>query len=457
MQIRLIKFVKTISVIAFLCIGQFACAQDTTSSQPNILFFFTDDQGWNHHSVPMIVDGEESVAPYFQTPNLERLAESGLFFTSAYSAAPMCNHSRRAMHVGVSAAQVIFSGKSEQEQASATTIAQVMQGAGYRTAHYGKWSPGPSTNGLDFFTESDGNFNNGDGNLNEAGDPKQIFGITERASAFMKESVAADKPFYIQLSHFAPHTQAHSLPDTLVDRQALEAAGQDADLVAMTADLDSGVGALMDKIVELGIEDNTYIVFTSDHGQTDALSANTPLKLGKGTLWEGGIRVPLIISGPGIQADSVSHERVVSLDFFPTFATLAGVTSLPDNLEGGSLLPILHDGSTSKVERLSEDLVMHFPTGSGQATFQPMSVLYDGDYKLVKLYATDELLLFNITEDIGEENDLSDAMPKRVLDMHERMTAYLDDVGVVDFGEDFDPNAPRTAMGMGGMGMVAPQ
>ena len=447
-NVALLCIARTIGLIFLASLAQYSVAQNGVGEQPNILFFFTDDQGWNHHGVSMVVDGAQSPAPYYHTPNLERLAESGMLFPSSYSAAPMCNHSRRSMHVGMSAAQVIFSGKSEREQASATTIAEVMQDAGYRTAHYGKWSPGPSTDGLDFFTETDGNFGNGEGALDEPGDPKQIYGITDRASAFMEESVEANQPFYIQLSHFAPHTPAHALPETAVDREALESAGLNAELIAMTADLDIGVGRLMDKIVELGIEDNTYVIFTSDHGQASSLSSNTPLRSGKGTLWEGGIRVPLIVSRPGIEPGTVSNERVVSLDFFPTFAALAGAEELPEGLEGGSLLPVLYGEDSDSVQRPSEDLIFHFPTGSGQADFQPMSVLYNGDYKLVKLYASDDLLLFNIAEDIGEENDLSGSMLDRVSDMHARLADYLEDVGVVDFGEGFDPNAPP-AMGMG--------
>ena len=424
-------------------------AQDVANSQPNIVFFFTDDQGWNHHSVPMFEDPASANNEYFQTPNIERIAQEGMRFSTAYSAAPMCNHSRRSMHVGKSAAAVVFSGLSEREQERALTIGEMMQSAGYRTAHFGKWSPGPSVAGLAHFDVTDGGLNNGEGNLNEPGDPKQIFGITDRATQFIEESVNQGQPFYVQLSHFAPHTQTHALEETMDKWEDLDQGGRhNPELSAMTEDLDVGVGAILDKLEEMGVSDNTYVIYTSDHGQTSNASDNLPLNLGKGTLWEGGIRVPFIVSGPDIEAGTISHERTVSLDLFPTFAELAGVDDLPEDIEGGSLMPLL-SGASDQINRSREELVLHFPSGSGQATFRPMSVLYLDDYKLVKLYDTEEIQLFNIREDIGEQNNIARLMPDQTNQMHSLMLSYMDDVGVTDFAPEVNEGG---AGGMGGMG-----
>lgn len=409
-------------------------AQSGSDSQPNIVFILADDQGWNHHSVAMFEDPSSANNLYFQTPNIEHIADAGMRFSTAYSAAPMCNPSRRSLHVGKSMSQVMFSGASEEEQAEALTIGEMMRSAGYRTAHFGKWSPGPAVSGLDFYDVSDGGLNNRAGALNEAGDPKQVFGITDRANTFIEESVSMGQPFYMQLSHFAPHVPQHALEATMKKWEDLnQSDNPNPALSAMTEDLDTGVGMLLDKLRELGVLDNTYVIFSSDHGQTVAASANTPLTSGKGTLWEGGIRVPFIVMGPGITAGSISHERTVSLDLFPTFAELAGVVQpLPEEIEGGSLLPLLH-GSSGVIQRPREELVFHFPSGSGQADFRPMSVMYLGNYKLVKLYDTSELMLFNITEDIGEQNNLAENMPGVTKEMHTGLVSYLDEMGVIVF------------------------
>ena len=189
---------------------------------------------------------------------------------------------------------------------------------------------------------------NGDGNIDDPDNPKDIFGITQRSIAFMEASVGAGKPFYMQLSHFAPHVGFQALEETMEKWQGIEPGEIHTDPVyaAMTEDLDTGIGRVLDKLQELGIEANTYVIYTSDHGQTVNRSTNLPLAHGKGTLWEGGMRVPFIVSGPGIMpgtTNDLCRTRVASLDLFPTFAELAGVAeSAPDDLEGGSLVPLLH-------------------------------------------------------------------------------------------------------------------
>jgi len=455
---------KYLTVVLVLGLAGVVGAQTVQSAQPNIVFILADDQGWNHHSVPMFEDASSANSELYQTPNIESIAQAGMRFSAAYSAAPMCNPSRRSLHVGKSMSQVMFSGATEEELAAAFTIGEMMQTAGYRTAHFGKWSPGPSESGLDFYDVSDGGLGNGDGNLNESGDPKQIFGITDCATAFMEDSVSQGKPFYMQLSHFAPHTQPHALAETLERWEALGIGGDhNPALAAMTEDLDDGVGVLLAKLEELGVQDNTYVIYNSDHGQSPGSSDNTPLTSGKGTLWEGGVRVPFIVSGPGIEPGSISHERTLSLDLFPTFAELSGYSQpLPNDIEGGSLLPVLLGSGDGEINRPREELVFHFPSGSGQADFRPMSTIYLGDYKLLKFYDTDEILLFNITGDLAEKNDLANSMPERTEQMHGLLAIYLDDMGVMEFAPATGDGARATeggavgaagARGMRGGGM----
>lgn len=443
-----------VSIAAFASDGR---AQTVAGeSRPNILFIFADDQGWNDLSVPMDDGIPGSKSDFYQTPNIERIAEGGMRFGNAYAAAPMCGPSRSAFHIGKGAAQAMYSEMADEVQATSMTIGEMMQSAGYATAHFGKWNPGPPTAGLQFFETSDGAQGNGDGNTDDPDNPKDIFGITERAITFIEESVNAGRPFFAQLSHFAPHMGIQALEETVGEWQDV-APGEvhsNPAFAAMTENLDTGVGMVLDKLSELGIEDNTYVIYSSDHGHSINASSNLPLKLGKGTLWEGGMRVPLIVSGPGITPGTTSDTRTVSLDLYPTFAELAGVTeSLPDDIEGGNLLPVLQNDGIGEIQRSREELVFHFAQPSGQPNSRAASSIYLGDYKLLKFYDTGELHLFDITEDPAEQNDLADRIPDRVDDMHARLTSYLDAVNATIPDPSTVTGTGAMGMGGGGMGM----
>lgn len=401
------------------------------SAKPNILFIFTDDQGWNNLSVPMDDAIPGSGSDYYATPNIARIADAGMRFSRAYAAAPMCGPSRSSLHVGIGAARAVYSDGAAALQAEAMTLGQMMRSAGYATAHFGKWNPGPPDDGLRFYDASDGPVGNNGGNRNEPENPKDIFGITERAIAFIEQSVSDAQPFYMQLSHFAPHMQIAALEET-IDKWEDIAPGQvhtDPEYAAMMEDLDTGIGMVLDRIEELGIDDNTYVIFTSDHGQAIYASTNDPLSWGKGSLWEGGMRVPLIVSGPGIAPGTTSDVRTVSLDFFPSFAELAGVAdSLPNDLDGGSLLPVLYNDGTGAVQREREELIFHFGQPSGQPNSVAASSVYLDEYKLLKFYDTGELHLYDVFADPAEQNNLADNMPAKVDELHGILTQYLDDV-----------------------------
>ena len=446
------------SAAVLLAAAPFALGQG--SSAPNIILIIADDQGWNHLSVPMDDTLPGSGSDYFQTPNIERIAAAGMRFPNAYAAAPMCGPSRVALHYGKGTAQVMYSEAVDEVRAESMTIGEMMQSAGYATAHFGKWSPGAPEAGLQFYDESDGAAGNGDGNGDDPANPKDIFGITERAVAFMEASVDGGQPFYMQLSHYAPHVGFQTLEETAEKWASIEPGAMHTDPVyaAMTEDLDTGIGRVLDKLQDLGVEDNTYVIYTSDHGQTINRSTNQPLKLGKGSLWEGGMRVPFIVSGPGIAAGTISDARVVSLDFFPTFAELAGAgDALPDDLEGGSLVPVLHGGGDGEVIRAREELVFHFAQPSGQPESRPSSSIYLENYKLLKFYDTGDLQLFDIAQDLREQEDLAGRMPERVEELHQRLTNYLDAVNAtIPDPSTMTPGAgPGAGMGMGAgaMGM----
>lgn len=436
--------------------------------KPNIIFILADDQGWNGLSVQMHPDMPDSKSDYYRTPNIEKLAKGGLIFSRAYAPGPMCSPTRASLQTGKSPAQLGMTNVGGGRQRSApasqklilpthtstlstdeTTIGEVLQRAGYATAWFGKWHLGQAGPGEHGYDEHDGATGNENGNVEDP-NPKDIFGITERGSAFMEKQVKASQPFYLQLWHYAVHGAVLCLEET-EEAYAARPKGKNhinPAYAAMTENLDTGVGMIMKKVEELGIADNTYIVYMSDHGAPLNLSSNLPLAQGKGTLWEGGLRVPLIISGPGVKAGSYCQTPTVGWDLFPTFCELAGVDeTLPKGLEGGSLKPLFASGK-GKVDRLRKEIAFHFPHyGQGGRGKVPHSTILLADYKLIKLYEDDELHLFNLKEDIGEQNDLSKKMPEKVATMHRRLNDYLEEVstGLPTLNPDYDPSAPVQA------------
>ena len=244
----------------------------------------------------------------------------------------------------------------------------------------------------------------------------------------MERQVTAGKPFYLQLSHYAVH-----VPHAAMEKTMRWFAGRDAGVrhsdatyAAMTKDLDTSVGMVLDRIGELGIADNTYVVFMSDNGAGGARNPgeNAPLQRGKATLWEGGIRVPLIVGGPGIKPGGFCHANVVGYDLFATFCDLAGVNDVGDGVEGVSLRRLLR-GETRSIAREGDQIVFHFPHyGVGPAQ-TPESAILAGRWKLIRRYESGDVLLFDLSNDVGETTDLSATMPQKAAELDDRLTAYL--------------------------------
>ena len=408
--------------------------------QPNFIFMVSDDQGWDGLSVQMHDAIAGSKSDFYQTPNLENLAQQGMRFSAAYSPAPVCAPTRCSFQTGKSPAQNHWTKASpimtatdgyklippmhgKNLSSDEITIAEMLKQAGYTTAHYGKWhlgGGGPDNHGYDVH---DGNTGNGDAARHVDPNPVDIFGMSRRANAFMKENAEASKPFFIQLSYYALHYPQNALAST---RQAYEKrlrrrSYREINRAAITEDLDTGVGMIMDQVEKLGIGDHTYLIYMSDNGASGR--SRGVLRGSKGSLWEGGIRVPLIIRGPGIEPDTFCHERVVGFDLFPSLCELGGVSQpLPTGIEGGSITSLL-SGGKGVVERPQEELVFHFPhyqSGDG-----PHSAIMLDDYKLIKFYETDKLHLFDLSKDIGEENDLAGGKPEVVEKLHDQLNAYL--------------------------------
>jgi arylsulfatase A-like enzyme len=250
----------------------------------------------------------------------------------------------------------------------------------------------------------------------------------------MKEQVKVGRPFFMQLSHYAIHVDHAALPETIARYEALprpddkKYQGRTVPLyAAMIENLDAALGQLLVKLEELGIADETYVIFTSDNG--GGFIQNGPLKGGKGSAWEGGIRVPMVVSGPRVLAGAYCDVPVTGWDLFPTINEIVGGKPLPAEYDGGSLLDLFRKGNSGKIRRGTRELVFHYPW---YGDLPPMSTIRDGDYKLVMSLNDGEYRLYNLADDIGEQVNLRDAQPRVAKRLHSRLLEYLQDVDAED-------------------------
>jgi arylsulfatase A-like enzyme len=260
----------------------------------------------------------------------------------------------------------------------------------------------------------------------------------------MEKSKRENKPFYIQLSWNALHAAELANKATLAKYEKLATNNsKQAATAAITEDLDSGVGKVLEAVDQLGMTENTYIIYMSDNGSGGG-GRRGGLSGGKGSVWEGGIRVPLIVRGPKITANSWCHVPVVGYDFLPTLCGLAGVPAkeLPRDIEGGDIISLLHNSGLGSVNRQREELVFHFP--HYQSDDGPHSSIRVGNLKLIHFYENDRIALFDLAKDIGERNDLSEQMPKAAQELKGRLDQYLTDINaqLPTPNPNFDPSQP---------------
>jgi len=419
-------------------------------SSPNFILILADDQGWNGTSVQMMNKEPLSKSDYYETPNLEILANEGMKFSNAYSAAPVCAPSRYSIQFGKTPARLSLirvgmnSDHIDHEGIISIPKALKQINSNYKAAHFGKWGMGshPSVLGYDV---SDGpNQNKAGGFVNNKEqwnysikeDPKNIFSITNKAVDFISTNVLNNSPFYLQISHYAVHSSFQMTEHSLEKFKSKEI-GQyqkDPGLAAMTQDLDDGVGIILKKIKELGIEDNTYIIYMSDNGSVPNVpgakkyinSYNYPLSRGKWDATEGGVRVPLIVSGPGINQKTECNESVSGSDILPTIVSLAGGDKVELNdIDGGSIKNNLFNNTNSEVRREVEGIFFHVPYRNGIALKRPHSAIIKDDFKLVKFQDNGETLLYNLSNDIKEEKNLSNVETQIKDSLEKTLDNYL--------------------------------
>ena len=429
--------------------------QSVQAASPNFIIVLADDYGWTSLSSSMDKNKPTAKSDYYKTPHLDKLVNSGMRFSSGYAAAPVCAPTRYSIQFGKTPARLLrtrVSGKNLADH-NQTAIPQVLKAINpaYRAAHIGKWhiSADPSRYGYDVHDGQTANKEGGFVNKHKPQwngysekDPKRVDSLTERAITFMRDSVAKDQPFFLQLSHYAVHSNIVYSESSYaaLNGQPKGKFHQDQGYAAMVQDMDLSIGDLLAAYESLGLADNTYLIFTSDNGGMPVLpmqvnlgtpykaGLNSPLLRGKWDLMEGGIRVPFAIMGPGILPNSQSDTPIVTYDLLPTVADLAGSTKgLPDDLDGGSFKPLLSNHE-AQVKRSFDALVFHFPHYNRVGMNEPHSALRDGDYKYIHFPASKRNLLFNIKNDISESDDLSLVQPLLAARLEQKLMTYLNSV-----------------------------
>ncbi len=453
-----------------------ACiATSLFGAKPNFVFIYADDMGWTGTSVEMIPGDPSTKSDYYLTPNIEKLAAMGMRFSAAYAPAAMCTPSRAAVLTGKTPAEIHITTPGpglgtnahklrpptqlREFPASETSIAEALKPAGYASAYFGKWHLGQGNPGQHGFDVHDGSTSNGTPENSGADNPKDIFGINERAFAFMRENVKEGRPFYAQLFHYAVHAPTATKAESETKFEAMKKGKRHAGVpfAGMTWDFDESIGAVLEEIDSLGIADNTYVVFMSDNGGPSnarfGVQNNAPLSKGKSTLYEGGLRVPLIITGPGIAANSYSPESVTGCDLFPTFCEWAGV-DVPVKIDGSSLASIL-SGKEKTLDRHVDSLLFHVPHYGRGPDAKPTTAIISGDLKLIRDWETNSYQLFDLSKDIGEKKDLAKVYPEKL----EKLIAVMDNrlrstnAQLPVPNPDYDPNAPLPEpRGPGGRG-----
>lgn len=436
-------------VAILLGVGGFASLWAETAP-PNFILILTDDMGWNALSLPADPEIPESGSRYYQTPNTDRLAESGIRFSRAYSPSSVCDPSRTSIQYGMTPTALGKFGTVAPKTLPPTSDAMVRRLKAafpqYRAAHFGKWhqrSRAPEDIGFD---ESDGQ------TLNEQStdprDPKMTFSLAKKATAFIETQARTDTPFFLQVSFYANHLRYQALPETIAKYEALSHQASEYHnsplWAAMNEDLNTAVGSILDAIDRMGIQGDTYIIYTADNGyesKRDRLLPvserdfykSYPLRSHKYVISEGGIRVPFIVSGPGIPAGVSSRVPVVGWDIMPTVLDMAGASAqIPETVEGGSLLPLCASGGKAQVERKDPFMVFRSALAKEEkgvfGGVLDVAIIQDG-YKFYRELDSGNEYLWSLEDDMGESRNLIHLEPERADQLRRNMDTYCKRVG----------------------------
>ncbi len=428
--------------------------------KPNILLINIDDMGWR--------DVGFMGTEYYETPNIDALAASGMIFTNAYAAASNCAPSRACLMSGQWTPRhgIYTVGSSERGKSknrklipvenntyisdNNLLIPRILKQNGYVTCHAGKWhlSDDPTQHGFDVNFGGSHSGNPGSyyppyKNVPSLEAPSDDYYLTnlvmDKTLDFLK--LTKDRPFFLYYSPYAVHTPIHPVKELLSKYEIKqEWNGQNnAEYATMVENLDTQIGRLIDLLKETGKYENTFVLFTSDNGGHYGITKQWPLRAGKGSYYEGGIREPMFACWTGkIQKGSRTDVPVTNIDFFPTILDVAGITKPADKvLDGVSLMPVLTQKGTIK-ERV---LYWHFPvyleaylendTTTQDPLFRtrPGSAIRKGDWKLIQYFENNDIELYNIKRDIGEKNNLANLNPDVAKELFTHLKEWRKDVG----------------------------
>jgi len=433
---------------------------ESDKDAPNFIFILTDDQGWSQLSSTMDAKMEEAKSSYLETPRINSIGDAGMRFTDGYAPAPLCTPSRRSIQCGTVPARSGSEFPSIWVPDEHLTIPKALKRANpdYMCAHFGKWGENMiSTPESCAYDVSDGLTGNSDGGmpvtLNPGHpnpthentppdyinnhDPKNTFSLVEKTIGFMQQQVRANKPFFVQVSFYAQHLSVVTTEKSLqkYKKKGAPDRAYSTAWAAMLDDLDQGVGKLLDGLDALGVTDNTYVILMSDNGgrkaipggDINSLPPNYPLSGAKHSVYEGGIRVPFIISGPGIKANSTSHIPIVGYDLLPTLYELAGgnAQQLPSGIDGVSIKSLFKN-PTVELKRFKNALVFHRPK-------KGYSAIRKDNFKLIVKWKNSteisKVELYDLSSNpIEDGNELSDKYPEKVKQLKVELLSYLKSV-----------------------------
>ncbi len=431
-------------------------AAQPTQRPHNIIFILADDLGWADTDI----NADEAL---HETPNLVKLASQSVRFTNAYAAAPLCTPTRASIMTGKYPARLHMTITRERAATpphnkrvvppitlgdlphKEVTIAEVLRPRGYLNAHIGKWHLGtaefyPETQGFDaniggtlwgasqshFYPYSGTKYFGGEPRYvphMEGGKPGEYLADRLTDEALRIIDGAAGRPFYVNLCYYSVHTPIEGKPDLVEHYQKKlrpEHKRRNAAYAAMVHNLDENVGRVLAKVDQLGLARDTVVIFTSDNGgflgkfDGQPVTTNDPLRSGKGSLYEGGIRVPLLVRWSGASAGTTCVEPVISTDYLATLAEIAGAPAEPQ--DGVSLVPLLKKPQ-SKLSR--NELFFHYP--HYYDTTSPVSAVRARDWKLLEYLEDGRIELYNLANDPSEQRDLAAQMPERARELHQRL------------------------------------
>lgn len=450
-----------------------------TTDKRNFVFFLVDDLGWKD----LGCYGSE----FYETPNIDRLADTGMQFSNAYAACPVCSPTRASILTGKHPVRLGITtfihpaGGNQPDRwkrktkmlpavyrdhlaLGEVTIAEALKDAGYATFFAGKWHLGhqghwPEDQGFDINRggiERGGPYG-GKKYFSPYGNPRLSDGppgehLPDRLASETVEFIEANReqPFFAYLSFYSVHTPLMARDDLRAKYEQkresvsnqepiwgeegsrkLRRVQEHAVYAGMVEAVDLAVGKVLDAVNRLGLDENTVVILTSDNGGLSTSeghpTSNLPLRAGKGWMYEGGIREPLLIRAPGITPPSSDTDEVIaSPDFFPTILELAGLPQQPEvHVDGASFVSVLR-GQT----RQQRPVYWHFPHYGNQGG-SPSAAVRNGEWKLIEYYEDGRLELFNLHQDIGEQHDVASEEIATRDRLHQQLRRWRDEVGAI--------------------------